>query len=183
MISNRFNIPRGVVLAMMATTLAVAQAPDSKSNHPDIVVNVDSAPAISSIVVKKTPASDALNQAAKDMTSEQKSLDTAVTAAKSALDAAQKVTNDKLVAAGKVLNDKLKADRRYKDDVVLIEKLQLELNANGADAQNKFNVSSGPLSSKLIVDKTLVESLTPIVRKENELPATAAYDAATQTWK
>lgn len=172
-----------IVLAIGLVLSGVAHAQALAPSTQQTVLTASSAPPSVVVIVKKTPASDALNQAAKDLTAEQKAFDTALGTAKTSLEAEQKGIAERLQTASKTLNEKLKADKKYAGDIKSIEDMQAQIVVAGQKAQEKFTATAGALSGKLSTDKTLVDSLTPIVRKENDLPATATFDVATQTWK
>lgn len=134
------------------------------------------------VTVKASPASDALVSSAKEMTDEQKSFDTAIQKARTSLESNQKTLASQLQSVQKDLNDKLKADKKYAPMLASIENLQKQLADMQTQAQQKFAQSSGPISSKIATDKALIDGLTPVVRKENDLPDTAQFDSAKQTW-
>lgn len=131
---------------------------------------------------KASPASDALIQAAKELQAEQKNYNDGFQQAKTTLDASQKQINDQLQAKSKDLSEKLKADKKYKPMLDEIEALQKQLASVGQDAQTKFNQRYGTAQTKLTTDGSIVTTLTPVVRKENDWPDTATFDPATQTW-
>lgn len=141
------------------------------------------ASAFGQVTVKSSPAADALVSAAKDLSTEKKSLDVALQQARSTLDTSQKAIKDQLTALQKDLNDKLKADKKYAPDLDKMEKLQKQLQDSGNEATNKFNQVGGPISTKVAQDQALIDGLIPVVRKENGLPDTATFDVETQTWK
>lgn len=134
------------------------------------------------VTVKSSPASDALVSAAKEMTDEKKSYDTALGQARTTLESSQKTLGEQLQAAQKDLNEKLKADKHYSPALANIETLQKQLAELQSQAQQKFSQASGPISNKISTDKALISGLIPIVRKENNLPDTTTFDPATQKW-
>lgn len=165
-----------VLVFVVATSVAVGQIQVSSGNNSPNIMGVGS------VVVKSSPASDALIAAAKEATEEQKSFDTALQQARSSLDSSQKQLSTQLQDAQKDLNEKLKADKKYAPMLANIETMQKQLADLQSQAQNKFAQSSAPISNKIAVDKTLIDGLVPIVRKENGLSDTATFDPATQKW-
>jgi hypothetical protein len=133
--------------------------------------------------IKPSPASDTLNQTAKDLQVEQKSLDTVLQNAKATLDASNKQLQDAYNAKQKALLDDLKADKKYAPRVKEIETIVEQIKTAGSDAQNKFYAAAGPIQTKVNSDKALIEGLVKVVRSENKLPDAVVYDPATQTWK
>lgn len=135
------------------------------------------------LTVKPTPAAQALVEAARNAETEQKTVDTGFKQAKATLDTSQKQLQDALKTKSTELQEKLKADKKYKPLLDEIETIQKQLATSNQDAQNKFNQTVGPVQQKLSTDRMLVNTLEPIVAKENEFPPTVKFDAATQTWK
>lgn len=135
------------------------------------------------ITVKSSPAEDALVQAAKDLSAEQQTVNTARQQAINSLNASQKDLQQQLQATQKELTDKLKADKHYAPLMDKIDTLQKQLQEAGAQAQQEFNQKAGPIRSKMNTDSALIIGLIPVVRKENGLPDTAIFDPVTQTWK
>lgn len=165
------------ILLCSAFTSTMAQQPVKEPGAPRPET------ASKTLSVKKTPASDALVQAAKDVVSEQASFDTGFKQAGSLLEPKQKAQSERLTALNKKLLDQLKTDKKYKAMLDEIETLQKEITQTAQIAQADFDKGYGVIHNKLVVDQTLVQSLVPIVRKENDLPDTAVFDVATQTWK
>lgn len=133
--------------------------------------------------VKPSPAEEALNRAAKDAAADQKAFDTALEQAKVSLEAQAKDLQKQNVELNQQLNTQLRADKKYKpmfDKIVAIQKQMATLNT---DAGNKFQQSVGSIQNNINSNRALVRGLEPIVRQEHGWPATATYDAATQTWK
>lgn len=133
--------------------------------------------------VKSSPASESLNQAAKDYQSEKTVVDTSLQQARSALENSQGGLTKQLQAAQKELNDEIQSDKKYKAMFDKIRDLQKQIDNATATAQAQFNQKVGPVQSKMNSDKALMDGLIPIVKKENSLPDTATYDSVTQTWK
>lgn len=134
-------------------------------------------------LAQTSPASEALDHAAKDVATEQKSYDTALMQAKSTLDASMKDLQKQSADLTKSLNDQLAADKKYKPMLDKISVLQKQLQSLSSDASQKFAPTAGPIQNQIATDKALVDGLVPVVRKENGWPDTATYDSATQTWK
>lgn len=139
-------------------------------------------PAVNVVVVKSSPASDALVSTAKELTDEQKSLDTILNQARSSLDMQQKSLSKQLQDTQKDLEEKLKADKKYSPVLANIQALQKQLADLQTQAQSKFAQTSAPIQNKIATDKALIDGLVPVVRKENQLPPIAMFDPATQKW-
>lgn len=135
-----------------------------------------------SVTVKSSPAVDALNHAAQDLTTEQKSLDTILQQARSNVDASQKSIQAELQKANTDLLKDLKADKKYKDRIAALEEMQKRLQTIGQQAEQKYQQEAGSIQNKVNTDKALIDGLIPVVRSENNLPTTATYDQATQKW-
>ena len=136
----------------------------------------------SSVAVKATPASDALTHAAQNLSMEQKSFDVLLNQARSTMDANQKSLQSQLLKANTDLLAELKADKKYKDKFSAIEAMQKQIQSVSQQASEKFNQDANPIQNEIAKDKALIEGLTQIVRKENDLPASASFDVATQKW-
>lgn len=134
------------------------------------------------VTIKPSPASDALNQAAQESVNKQKSYDTILSKARIAADANQKSVQSELQKANAALLAELKVDKKYKDKLDAIDNLQKQLNTSGQQAEQKFQQEAGPIQNEINKDKALIDGLTPVVRKENDLPETAKFDSATQKW-
>lgn len=134
------------------------------------------------VAVKPTPASDALVHAAQDLTTEQKSFDTALNQARSTADASQKSIQAEMKKASDDLMVELKADKKYKDKLAAIDVLQKNLQNAGQQAEQKFQQEVGPIQNAIGKDKALIDGLIPVVRQENGLADTATFDSATQKW-
>jgi hypothetical protein len=134
------------------------------------------------VTVKPSPASDALVTAAKEMTDSQNAFDTALQQARNGLEMTQKSLANQLQAAQKDLSDKLKSDKKYAPALANIETIQKQLNDLQNKTQQNFTQSSAPIQNKIAINKTLIDGLIPIVRKENNLPDTATFDASSQKW-
>lgn len=134
------------------------------------------------ITVKPSPASDALNRAAQESVTQQKSFDAILSQARVAADTSQKSLQTEIQKANADLLAELKADKKYKDKLAAIDVLQKGLQTAGQKAEQKFVQDAGPLQNEIGKDKLLIEGLIPVVRKENDFPPTANFDTATQKW-
>lgn len=134
------------------------------------------------VAVKPSPASDALVKASQDMQAGQKSFDTILSHARVAAESSQKSLQADIQKANADLMAELKADKKYKDKLASIDELQKKLNTIGQQAEQKFQQEAGPIKNEINKDKALIDGLTPVVRKENDLPDTAKFDSATQKW-
>lgn len=173
---------------------SLAQGLNFLTKHPDfsefirlvrlgaISFLVICAVSMSAQTVKSSPASDALNHAAKDAVTEQQSFDVMLNQAKSSADASNKALQSKLGELNKALLDQLKADKKYKSQLEEIDTVQKQLQTLNQTATQKFQQEAGPIQNAIGRDKALIEGLIPIVRKENDLPDTATYDQSTQKW-
>lgn len=146
---------------LLVTSLAMAQTP---------------------VTVKPSPAADALVKAAQDLQSGQKSFDIALSQARIAADASQKSLQADIQRSNTELLAELKADKKYAAKLAAIDTMQKELNAVVDKANQKFQQEAGPIQNEMNKDKALIDGLTPVVRKENDLPATATFDPVTQKW-
>lgn len=148
------------------------------SGHASIQYGSGSLP-----TAKPSPASDALNKAAQESTVQQQTFDAAFQTAKAALDAQVKDLQKQSAELNQQLNAQIRADKHYKPLFEKIDAIQKQLAALNKDATDKFQQNVGPIQNQLATNKVLIESLVPIVRKENGWPESATFDAATQTWK
>lgn len=135
-----------------------------------------------SVTVKPTPASDALVKAAQDLQTEQKSYDTILQQARTGAEANQKSIQADIQKANADFAAELKADKKYAAKLAAIEAMQKKLQAVNQQAEQKFQQDAGPIQGEINKNKALVEGLTPVVRKENDLPNAATFDPATQKW-
>lgn len=134
------------------------------------------------VTAKPSPASDALNAAAKEHITEQKAYDAALQEARATLDSTSKDLQKQLVDLNKSLNEQVRADKKYKPLIDKIDAIDKQLQSAQQDVQKKFSDRVGPISRALNTDGAMVSGLIPVVRKENGWPDTAAYDESTQTW-
>jgi len=140
------------------------------------------AQAPSNVSVKSSPASDALVKAAQELVTEQKSFDTMISQARSASEASQKSLQAEIQKANAELQAELKSDKKYKGKLNKIDTMLKQLQSSQQEAQSKFTQESSPIQSAIYKDKALIEGLSPVVRKENNLPADATFDPVTQKW-
>lgn len=134
------------------------------------------------VIVKPSPASDALVKIAQDLQTQQKSFDVILQQAQSTATSNQKQLQTDIQKANTDLLAELKADKKYKDKLAAIDTMQKQLNTVAQTAQQKFQQDTGPIQTEIAKDKVVIDGLIPIVRKENDLPATATFDPATQKW-
>lgn len=134
------------------------------------------------ITIKPSPANDSLVSAAKDSIENTKKLNDALQQAKSGLDMSQKSLSDAYAAKSKELTEELKNDKKYAGKLKELDTISKQLSDSTSQAQEKFKAYAQPLQQKVAVDNALVDGLVPVVRKENNLPDSATFDPATQTW-
>jgi hypothetical protein len=134
------------------------------------------------IAVKPSPASSALMEAAKDLPVQQKMFDDRLNQARFTLDATQKSLRDQIASAQKALEDRLAGDKKYAADVAKIKTMVQQLTDSSKDAESKFQQSANTIQDKIKADRNMIAGLVPVVRAENNLPATAVFDEKTQTW-
>jgi ribosome-associated translation inhibitor RaiA len=125
---------------------------------------------------------EALNRAAQDWNAEQKSFDALLSKARESSTANQKTVQAQIQKANADLLAELKADKKYKDKLEAIDALQKQLQTAAQQAEQKFQQEAGPIGNEITKNKALIDGLTPVVRKENDLPASATFDSATQKW-
>lgn len=157
-----------VMVIFVAATTVRCQQPDTKSD---------------SVEVKSSPASDTLNQAAKELAASNKSMQEIIDNIRNGLNVNQKKQADQLTSLQKELQEKLKADKKYKPLMDQMKAIQEDLQEASQRAQQQFNQQTAPIQQKIQTDTALVQGLIPVVRKENDLPDTAKFDTATQKWK
>lgn len=155
----------------LAAILSFAQAPPA-APKPDP----------NEVAVKDSPASQSLAQLAKDQVVDQKHLNDIFQQARTSLDQNNKALNDAVVAAQKELNDKLNEDKKYRPMMDKLKDLQKQLQEAGQKAQQDFQKSVGPIQQKLNMESAQIQGLEPVVRKENNLPDNAVFNAATGKW-
>jgi len=160
---------KSFLLCIVAMILSVASFAQDKPNTTEVTV-------------KDTPASQALVQFAKDQTSDQAVLNTKLQQARFNLDASNKTLNDQLSAAQKDLDEKLKADKKYKPLIDSIEFVKKQLSENGTKAQADFAKDASAIQQKVAIETNEVQTLIPVVRKENGLPDAAQFSIDTQKW-
>lgn len=165
---------RTFALALALVTLfvivAFAQTPAAAKPDPN------------EVAVKDTPASQSLAQLGKDQAADQKKLNDLFQQARSSLDSNNKALNDSVAAAQKELNDKLNADKKYRPMLDHLKELQKQLGDAGNKAQADFQKEVNPIQQKLQMESAQISGLEPVVRKENSLPDSAIFNAATGKW-
>lgn len=161
-----------IALALCAATaLGQVNQQSTGPNSPNIngagsvVVNHD-------LVVKSSPAQDALVQMANQMDSTTKAYNDLLQQARTNLDTKNKPILDEMKAKSKKWQDKIDADTKD---------LKVQLDKNQADAQAQFQRETATLSAKAISPQT-INALEEVVRKEQDLPATAHYDLQQKKW-
>jgi Skp family chaperone for outer membrane proteins len=131
---------------------------------------------------KPSPALDTLNQAAKDVNTDQSNLNTLIQQARASLDQNQKAITDELTKIQKGVNDDLAKDKKYKDRLDKMQSLQKQLQDLGAKANNELNRNGGAIQQKLQGEQAVMTGLIPVIRKENGWADTVQYNSATQQW-
>lgn len=134
------------------------------------------------VTVKSSPASDVLVKTAQDLQIQQKSLDGILAQAKVGLETGQKALQAQIAKGNADLLTELRADKKYKDKLAAIDAMQKQLATLSQQAEQKFQQDSGPIQNEINKDRALIDGLTPIVRKENDLTEAATFDQATQKW-
>lgn len=134
------------------------------------------------VVIKDTPASQALIQFSKDKTADQAVFDTKIKQAQFTLDQSNKDLQTQIDTANKDLLEKLKADKKYKPLLDNLDNLNAKKNDNGQRISGDFQKDTGALQKKLTIDADEVAALTPVVRQENDLPDTATFNESTGKW-
>lgn len=169
-----------IVLALCAAT-ALGQDVKQQTfgnNSPvinsaaSIVVDKDGVTITKDIVVKSSPAEDALVQMANQMDATTKAYNDLLQQARTNLDTKNKPILDEMKAKSKKWQDKI--DAETKD-------LKSKIDANQAEAQAQFQRETAALSAKAISPQTIT-ALEEIIRKEQDLPATAHYDLQQKKW-
>lgn len=139
-------------------------------------------PKAADVAVKDTPASQTLNQMAKDQAADQQVWNTKLQQARFSLDANVKTLNDQIQSLQKDLETKLKQDKKYKPFMDQIADAQKKLKSVNDDANTNFTKDTNSLQQKIKMESDNVTVLIPVVRKENGLPDGAQYNAETQKW-
>lgn len=134
------------------------------------------------VVIKDTPASQALIQFSKDKTADQAAFNTKVQQAQFTLNQSNKALQDQIAGANKDLLEKLKADKKYKPLLDNLDNLNAQLNTNGQKISGDFQKDTGPIQQKLNFESDEVKTLIPVVRQENDLPDTATFNESTGKW-
>ena len=162
----------GILAILFATALTLSAQ----------TTKVPDAPKTPDIVVKDTPASQALIEAAKSQAADQTVFNTKLQQAQYTLDASNKALTEQINAANKDLNDKLKADKKYKPLIDKLTDLQKQLSDNGTKATTSFTQEVAPLQQKIQTESSTIQALLPVVQKENGLPKTVTFDPTSNKW-
>lgn len=140
-------------------------------------------PKSAAVTVKSSAAEDALVQAAKDLQADQQTITQLIAQARATSDSEQKDLQQQIAAKNQALLEKLRADKKYKPFLDELDGLQKQLQQEQVHLQETFGPRIQAAQVKIQQDQALVNGLIPVVRKENGLPDSAVFDAATQTWK
>ena len=163
----------GLIAILFVASTLVAQTPAATPTTQ---------PTKTDVVIKDTPASEALLQFAKDQTADQTAFNTKVQQANFTLNQNNKALQDQIAAANKDLLEKLRADKKYKPLLDNIDNLNAELATTGQKVRDDFSKDAGPLQQKLNFETDEVKTLIPVVRKENGLPDDATFDTSSGKW-
>jgi exonuclease VII large subunit len=124
------------------------------------------------LVVKSSPAADALVELSEKMKSTQKAYNDLLQQARTNLDTLNKPLIAEMTARAKKWQDKIDAENKD---------LKAKIDKNTADAQGKFQKETAALTQNSVSPQTLA-ALEEVVKKEQNLPATAHYDADQKKW-
>lgn len=124
------------------------------------------------IVVKPSLAEDSLVEKANQMESITKAYNDLLQQARTNLDTKNKPIVDEMKARSKKWQDKIDADTKD---------LKAQLEKNQADAQAQFQRETAGLTAKAVSPQTMT-ALEEIVKKEQDLPATAHFDLQQKKW-
>ena len=134
------------------------------------------------ITVKTSVAETTLNDTAKDLVVNQKSVNDIFQQSRSAMSSDQKILQDQLSAKQKALEAKMRADKKFGPMLEEIDGLVKRLQDTNQKAQSDFNQKIAPMQAKINSEAALMEGLIKVVRQENGLPDDAVYDKDKQTW-
>ena len=134
------------------------------------------------VTVKPSVAQSTLDQTAKDLAVNQKSVNDIFQQFRGSIAANQKQLQDDLTAKQKALEAKLKADKKYGPMLEEINQIVGKLQANNQNAQQELNQKTGPINQKIQSETALMDGLVKVVKQENGLPDAATYDPSKQTW-
>jgi Rps23 Pro-64 3,4-dihydroxylase Tpa1-like proline 4-hydroxylase len=134
------------------------------------------------LTVKNSAASQALNQVAKDHIADQAVVNTKLQQARFNLNQSNKALQEQIQALQKSLDEKLKEDKKYKGMLDQLDDLQKKFNDNGQRANVAFQKDLGLLPQKMQSEAAQIQSLSDVVRKENDLATNVTYNEEKQTW-
>lgn len=141
------------------------------NNSPN--VNGSGAPAaVGDVVVKSSPAEDALIKSAQQMDEISKTYNTLLQQARTTLDAQNKPLLDEIKTRSKKWQDKIDADTKD---------LKTKIDANTVAAQTQFQKETAPLQAKAVSPDT-IKALEGVVKEEQNLPAGAHFDLNQKKW-
>jgi hypothetical protein len=165
------------ILAVVAISTAITShaqtvtQQSSGSNSPNIngagsvTVNKD-------LVVASSPAEDTLVDMAKQLEAAKATYNTLLQQARTNLDTKNKPILDEMKTRSKKWQDKIDAENKD---------LKAQITKNEVDAADQFKKEVASLSGKLVDPKTIA-TLEDIVKKEQNLPATAHFDVDQKKW-
>lgn len=132
--------------------------------------------------VRDTPAAQSLNDYAKSQVKDDAEIQAKLTTARNALSEQIGPINKEIEETSKEINQKLAEDKRYKpllDKIAALRKQQTELQNT---ASRVFAQAEQTTQSRYNAEVQQVQALIEVVRKENNLSASANYNVATQQW-
>lgn len=134
------------------------------------------------VKIKDTPAAKNLVDLSQKWVKEKSTLDTALQQARTVLDQNITALKSEIVDEQKKLDDELAKDKKYRDQYQHIVDLQKQLADASENAQKKLEATINPVIEQSNFDAIQINVLITVVRQENGLPDTAAYDRQTQKW-
>lgn len=158
------------MVAVLCASSALAQDVKQVStgnNSPNI-----NGAALPAVVVKSSPAEDALVKSVDQMESVKKTYDALLQQARTAVDAKNKPIIEEMKARSKKWQDKIDADTKD---------LREKINKNNADAEAEFQKQTADLSAKVVSPDT-IKALEGVVKEEQNLPAGAHFDINQKKW-
>jgi hypothetical protein len=165
-----------VAAIMLCAVSAFAQTVNQTStgaNSPNVNGPQAAAAAPSGeLVVKPSPAENALVEVAKEMDATTKAYTDLLNQARANLDAKNKPLIDEAKAKAKKWQDKIDADTKD---------IKAQIDKNQADAQAQFQKETAGLSAKAVSPQTIA-ALESVVKEEQNLPPTAHYDLQQKKW-
>lgn len=159
------------ILAIMVLFSSLASAQDVKqmstgNNSPNVaIVSGD-------LVVKSSPAEDALIESAKQMEEVANAYNALMQQARINLDKKNKPILDEIAVRSKKWQDKIDADTKD---------LRAKINANNTEAQSQFQKETAALFPKQVSPDT-IKALEGVVKKEQGLPDHAHFDINQKKW-